>query len=80
MGTDLSPLVGYPACEADHPTKIVQGRQRYKKAEGCSLAKTHKNDPTGIGATMNLSLNPSLHMGDGGCYGDLIPLVAIRRK
>jgi len=80
MGTDLSSLVRYPACEADHTAKIVQGCQRYKKAKGCSLAKTHKNDATGIGATMNLSLDPFLYMGDRGCHGGLVPLVAVRRK
>jgi len=80
MGTDLSPLVRYPTCEAGHSAKIVQGRQRNKKAKGRSLAKTHKDDATGIGATMDLSLDPSLHMGDRGCYGGLIPLIAIRRQ
>jgi len=73
-------MVRYPACEADHPAEIVQGRQRYKKAKGCSLAKTHENDTTRIGATMDLSLDPSLHMGDRGCHGSLIPLIAVRRK
>lgn len=76
-GTDLAPPVRYPTSEADHTTKLVEGCQRYKEAEGRSLTETHKDDATRVDATMDLSLDPCLHAGDRGRYGILVPLVPV---
>jgi hypothetical protein len=77
--TDLASSVRYPARKAYHTAKLVQSRQRDKEAEGCPLTKAHKNDATRVGATMNLSLDPCFHAGDGGRYGSLVPLVTVWR-
>ena len=79
-GTDLATSVRYPSCKAYYTPKLVQCRQRYKKAEGRPLTETHNDDTTRVGAAMNFSLDPCFHTGDRGRYRDLVPFIVGRRK
>jgi hypothetical protein len=75
VGTDLTPSVRNPAREADYTAELMQCRQSDEKAEGCSLTEAHKDDATGVSATMDLSLDQSLHSCDRGSDASIVPLV-----
>jgi len=79
-GTNLASPVRYPACKADYTSKLMQGCQRHKKAEGRPLTETHEDDAMGVSATIDFSLDPCFYTGDRRRYGNFVPLMVSWRK